>query len=605
MTNTNNNNSKSSSSPSSSKKNFHTIDLQWMNQIESSVIENSNREADVQVTVTSRKIKNQKESPKDILFRTHHYEFLLEPNELFYKLKGNNQNSRFFVELKLLKNLTQMRKRKTTNNSNNTTASSSSILSSQESGGFSLSQQSIISDQSNESEEQRVVNTVNNSSTNAIVGLGAASENNNQTFYHQILILILFLNLKHLEEVSDLQIRTSPLPKVMKSYMQLQKKSLSNTPNSSAPHTPPSTPPQNNGSPNPRLPEKNQMLGITSSPSRVRVASTSTQNNETSENTKNTKKSVPKPPSTLLCTDVSISPHLSPGGESPGTMDSSLFFDNSIPFTPFDDIFNSTDVNIFTLSASGNNNVEEEFKEFSIGNDSLPVITYSFTEDPVNRVWTINLIWPTEKKALSWRGKFCFHIGIYRKDAASNNFKLVMCKVSSQFAVFSKPDVYLKKIKSSTTKKSESSSKKKSSSNNNTTENNNNLNNGNTKTALPIQSVPNNVDSNDNTLPAITTSSEEAIHQQLMPQLSQPLPPQRITLPSMSSLSHSIVPSSASLPLPTPSQVLSYPPSNNNPYIYPSIFSSSLIPSISVMPTNDKRKLEEASGSQLKKQKND
>ena len=38
---------------------------------------NADKEADVEINVTSRKIKNQQASPKDILFRTHHYEVCL------------------------------------------------------------------------------------------------------------------------------------------------------------------------------------------------------------------------------------------------------------------------------------------------------------------------------------------------------------------------------------------------------------------------------------------------------------------------------------------------------------------------------------------------
>lgn len=86
-------------------------------------------------------------------------------------------------------------------------------------------------------------------------------------------------------------------------------------------------------------------------------------------------------------------------------------------------------------------NEEDDFLEFT--DADLPVITYSFTEDVSNGCWFINLIWPTEKKPLSWRGKFCFYVNIYLK--IENSYKQILTMISSQFSIFSKPDVFLSK----------------------------------------------------------------------------------------------------------------------------------------------------------------
>lgn len=77
----------------------------------------------------------------------------------------------------------------------------------------------------------------------------------------------------------------------------------------------------------------------------------------------------------------------------------------------------------------------------------LPVMTYSFTENPLAGQWNINLIWPTDKRFnVSWRGRFCFQLSIYRKHN-NHSLSLIMCKLSSPFLIVSKPDVYLKKVK--------------------------------------------------------------------------------------------------------------------------------------------------------------
>ncbi|KAL0485186.1 hypothetical protein AKO1_004305 [Acrasis kona] len=87
------------------KTNFHVIDLQWAHQLVPEFREN---DIDVEVRVTSRKIKNQTVSPPDILFRTHHYEFELRPNAKFLSL---HERGRYVVELKLLKNSSHLKRR--------------------------------------------------------------------------------------------------------------------------------------------------------------------------------------------------------------------------------------------------------------------------------------------------------------------------------------------------------------------------------------------------------------------------------------------------------------------------------------------------------------
>jgi hypothetical protein len=116
----------------------------------------------------------------------------------------------------------------------------------------------------------------------------------------------------------------------------------------------------------------------------------------------------------------------------------------------FEDLLHSENNRYFVLHTTDN----DEFKEF-VEND-VPVVTYSFTEDIVAGKWYLNLIWPTEKRPLSWRGRFCFHLSVFRRDGF-HVYNHIMSKISSQFSIFSKPDVYLKKIGRSTSKLSNSS----------------------------------------------------------------------------------------------------------------------------------------------------
>lgn len=115
------------------------------------------------------------------------------------------------------------------------------------------------------------------------------------------------------------------------------------------------------------------------------------------------------------------------------------------PKLEFEDLLHSENDRYFVLRTTDN----DEFREF-VEND-VPVITYTFTEDLVTGKWLLNLIWPTEKRPLSWRGKFCFHLSIFRRDGF-HVYNHIMSKMSSQFSIFSKPDVYLKKIRNSSSK---------------------------------------------------------------------------------------------------------------------------------------------------------
>jgi hypothetical protein len=57
--------------------------------------------SELQIKVYSRKIKNLDESPHDILFRTHQYEFRVEPNHKFFDWAGSRHG--FVMDLKIFK----------------------------------------------------------------------------------------------------------------------------------------------------------------------------------------------------------------------------------------------------------------------------------------------------------------------------------------------------------------------------------------------------------------------------------------------------------------------------------------------------------------------
>jgi hypothetical protein len=62
--------------------------------------------ADIEIQVSSRKIKSMEDSPNNVLFRTHQYEFLIKPNEEFIKMCGDKKRG-YFVDLKLFKKIDQ------------------------------------------------------------------------------------------------------------------------------------------------------------------------------------------------------------------------------------------------------------------------------------------------------------------------------------------------------------------------------------------------------------------------------------------------------------------------------------------------------------------
>eukprot|EP01080_Neovahlkampfia_damariscottae_P002655 gene2655-3852_t len=87
--------------------------------------------------------------------------------------------------------------------------------------------------------------------------------------------------------------------------------------------------------------------------------------------------------------------------------------------------------------------LQGKFQEYNLL--GLPVITYSFTEDPINAVWTCVLDWQDSTKT-SFKGDFCFKVSVYRK-VDDDSFKRVFSKISSSFVIVSKPSVYLNQNK--------------------------------------------------------------------------------------------------------------------------------------------------------------
>lgn len=76
----------------------HLIDLEW----EGPSFGVSD-DCKVDIFVSSRKLKNQENSPSDMLFRTHQYEFKIIPNKQFFEWSG--RKSGHIVELKLFKKM--------------------------------------------------------------------------------------------------------------------------------------------------------------------------------------------------------------------------------------------------------------------------------------------------------------------------------------------------------------------------------------------------------------------------------------------------------------------------------------------------------------------
>lgn len=56
----------------------------------------------MRILLSSRKLKGGEESPKNVLFRTHQYDFLIIPSEAFFQNQGGKRGGYFF-ELKLFK----------------------------------------------------------------------------------------------------------------------------------------------------------------------------------------------------------------------------------------------------------------------------------------------------------------------------------------------------------------------------------------------------------------------------------------------------------------------------------------------------------------------
>jgi hypothetical protein len=120
--------------------------------------------------------------------------------------------------------------------------------------------------------------------------------------------------------------------------------------------------------------------------------------------------------------------------------------------SPFNDILNSCDPDCFVIRSRDQSLEYREFTE-----SDMPVVTYSFTEDSINSMWNLNLIWPVDRRQLSWRGKFVFFVRVYKR-VNHDTYSHMMSKISSPFSIFSKPDVYLKKIRKESGKKTSPSS---------------------------------------------------------------------------------------------------------------------------------------------------
>lgn len=73
----------------------HIIEVQWFGPTLT-----SDDVPQIEIVMSSRKIKHADASPPDTLFRTHLYEFRLIPNAAFWDWAGG-QKARFHVELKL------------------------------------------------------------------------------------------------------------------------------------------------------------------------------------------------------------------------------------------------------------------------------------------------------------------------------------------------------------------------------------------------------------------------------------------------------------------------------------------------------------------------
>jgi hypothetical protein len=408
------------SSEKNKKTNFHVIDLQWAHQM---MPDYNDAEVDVDIRVTSRKIKNQTVSPPDILFRTHHYEFEMKPNQKFLSCY---QKGRYVVELKLLKNVSHL-KRKLYFDSNGQPTQSP--------GEDSPPSSPVTPDSS-------------------VTPMSSSTSNSSETPFDAPLRALVQPPASPSSIVR--QPPTPPvsaafpiIPKAVKSYQQLQQ---------SKPVQPPTTPDiKKNGSTTPTnvpsspstlfmLPQQPPIADpktIPPSPQMALINSPGTPIRPIPI--------APRPqasPSRSNCTMPSPSKHLHEQSAQPSTPISST---NNYE-SPFDDILNSCDPSAFVIRSRDQSLEYREFTE-----SDMPVVTYSFTEDSVNSLWNLNLIWPVDRRQLSWRGKFVFFVRIFKR-VNHDTYSHMMSKISSPFCIFSKPDVYLKKIRKESGKKSSPSS---------------------------------------------------------------------------------------------------------------------------------------------------
>ncbi|KAL0477212.1 hypothetical protein AKO1_005875 [Acrasis kona] len=79
----------------------HTIDIEWDVDPSQSLSQQETPANQLKIEVYSRKIKNLEKSPSDILFRTHQYEFKVQPDSKFWDWAGSKYG--FVMDLKIFK----------------------------------------------------------------------------------------------------------------------------------------------------------------------------------------------------------------------------------------------------------------------------------------------------------------------------------------------------------------------------------------------------------------------------------------------------------------------------------------------------------------------
>lgn len=95
--------------------------------------------------------------------------------------------------------------------------------------------------------------------------------------------------------------------------------------------------------------------------------------------------------------------------------------------------------------------IDQDFEEFAL--KDAPIVTYISGEEPTLNCWSVFILWPTEGKHLSWRGRFSFRVSLFKK-VDENNYKKVFSAVSAAFLIFSKPNVYFNRSKNTIPKHS-------------------------------------------------------------------------------------------------------------------------------------------------------